>query len=124
MAPRATAGRCRQAGQLTMESTVAAGQPRTAATGGSARPGTGRAGGCGRTVPKSELSPVGEVPLAGSTGAGARVAGGRGAGAGWTRNGGAGGGVNGGAVAKAMPLIASFGEHRELRVIGGHGLAR
>ena len=28
------------------------------------------------------------------------------------------------AVAKAMPLIASFGEHRELRVIGGHGLAR
>jgi len=28
------------------------------------------------------------------------------------------------AVAKAMPLIASFGEHRELRVIGGYGLAR
>jgi quinol monooxygenase YgiN len=27
------------------------------------------------------------------------------------------------AIAKAMPLIASFGEHREFKVIGGHGLA-
>lgn len=27
------------------------------------------------------------------------------------------------AIAKAMPLIASFGEHREVNVIGGHGLA-
>ncbi|MEW6704269.1 MAG: putative quinol monooxygenase [Pseudomonadota bacterium] len=26
------------------------------------------------------------------------------------------------AIAKAMPLIASFGEHRELQVVGGHGL--
>lgn len=26
------------------------------------------------------------------------------------------------AIARAMPLIASFGEHRELRVLGGHGL--
>lgn len=26
------------------------------------------------------------------------------------------------AIAKAMPLIAAFGEHRELRVRGGHGL--
>lgn len=27
------------------------------------------------------------------------------------------------AIAKARPLIAGFGEHRELRVLGGHGLA-
>jgi quinol monooxygenase YgiN len=26
------------------------------------------------------------------------------------------------AIARAKPLIASFGEHRELRVVGGHGL--
>jgi len=26
------------------------------------------------------------------------------------------------AVARAMPLIASFGEHREVHVVGGHGL--
>ena len=26
------------------------------------------------------------------------------------------------AIAKAMPLIASFGEHREIKVIGGHGI--
>jgi quinol monooxygenase YgiN len=26
------------------------------------------------------------------------------------------------AISKAMPLIASFGEHRELNVVGGHGL--
>jgi len=26
------------------------------------------------------------------------------------------------AIAKAMPLIASFGEHREVKVVGGHGL--
>lgn len=26
------------------------------------------------------------------------------------------------AIAKAMPIIASFGEHREVKVIGGHGL--
>jgi quinol monooxygenase YgiN len=25
-------------------------------------------------------------------------------------------------IAKAMPLIASFGEHREVKVVGGHGL--
>lgn len=27
------------------------------------------------------------------------------------------------AIAKARPLIAGVGEHRELRVLGGHGLA-
>ena len=27
------------------------------------------------------------------------------------------------AIAKAMPIIAAFGEHREVHVIGGHGLA-
>lgn len=27
------------------------------------------------------------------------------------------------AIAKAMPLIAGFGEHRELNVVGGHGLS-
>ena len=27
------------------------------------------------------------------------------------------------AITKARPLIAGFGEHRELRVLGGHGLA-
>lgn len=27
------------------------------------------------------------------------------------------------AIAKARPLIAGFGERRELRVLGGHGLA-
>lgn len=27
------------------------------------------------------------------------------------------------AIARAMPIIASFGEHRELRIVGGHGLA-
>ncbi|QPF71626.1 antibiotic biosynthesis monooxygenase [Roseateles sp. DAIF2] len=27
------------------------------------------------------------------------------------------------AIARAMPLIAGFGEHRELKVVGGHGLA-
>jgi quinol monooxygenase YgiN len=27
------------------------------------------------------------------------------------------------AIAKAKPLIASFGEHREINVVGGHGLA-
>ncbi len=27
------------------------------------------------------------------------------------------------AIARAMPLIAGFGEHRETRVVGGHGLA-
>jgi quinol monooxygenase YgiN len=26
------------------------------------------------------------------------------------------------AIAKAMPLIASFGEHKEVTVVGGHGL--
>lgn len=26
------------------------------------------------------------------------------------------------AIAKAMPLISGFGEHRETRVLGGHGL--
>lgn len=26
------------------------------------------------------------------------------------------------AIAKAMPLIASFGEHREIHVVGGHGI--
>jgi quinol monooxygenase YgiN len=26
------------------------------------------------------------------------------------------------AIAQARPIIASFGEHRELRVVGGHGL--
>jgi quinol monooxygenase YgiN len=26
------------------------------------------------------------------------------------------------AIAKAMPIIASFGEHREVNVLGGHGL--
>ena len=26
------------------------------------------------------------------------------------------------AIAKAMPIIASFGEHREVKVVGGHGL--
>ena len=28
------------------------------------------------------------------------------------------------AIAKAMPIIASFGEHREVNVLGGHGLDR
>jgi len=27
------------------------------------------------------------------------------------------------AIAKAVPIIGAFGEHRELKVIGGHGLA-
>ena len=27
------------------------------------------------------------------------------------------------AIAKAMPIIGAFGEHRELKVVGGHGLA-
>lgn len=27
------------------------------------------------------------------------------------------------AIARAMPLIAGFGEHRETRPVGGHGLA-
>lgn len=27
------------------------------------------------------------------------------------------------AIARAMPLIAAFGEHRELNIVGGHGLA-
>lgn len=26
------------------------------------------------------------------------------------------------AIAQAMPLIAAFGEHREIKVVGGHGL--
>ena len=26
------------------------------------------------------------------------------------------------AIAKAMPLIKGFGEHRELKILGGHGL--
>lgn len=27
------------------------------------------------------------------------------------------------AIAKAMPIIGAFGEHRELKVVGGHGFA-
>ena len=88
--------------------------------GGSARPGAGRAGGCGRTVPRSELSTFAGVPLAGSTGAGARVAGGGGAGAAWTRNGGAGGGVNGG-VEVTDPVERVGGRSRRGGVSGGSG---